>query len=479
MQVQFIEVPLAFLYLSAFLKAHLDDSVQVEMIDLRLERQPADALEKKLRLFAPDLIGVSLLSMDRAFLPRWCDFIKACAPSATIVIGGPFATYEFDAALKATPAVDCAVMGEGEITFFNLVTALQNGKDFYSINGIAYLSDYQAVCNAPEPYIEDLDTLPFPDYEILGNYRYCDFSHLPMNAVIAEKKYTLVISSRGCPYRCAYCHSMFGKKTRKRSTANFVAEIKWLYDVHGIREFHIADDIFNIDRKRMHEILHCIIDQGLNIKIAFPNGLRGDILTPEDLQLLKRAGIYTITFAVETASREIQQAIHKNLNIDRVMDNIAFSSNIGIINKGTFMLGFPDESLQSIKATMDLARKSKLDMAAFFAVMPFRNTELATMAKQMYPFFKDDDVLGGYWDSKSFYQRVTGYNLKRLQKLAYLKFYLPFRIFKTFLKLPSKRMVLIFWPMFAFYLLLPESLHKRFSRRHHDDAESRIYSKTQ
>ena len=452
--VQALDVPLGILYLSACLKKDLGERVTVDMIDLRLGKKVEPALTEKIKSFSPDLIGISLLAFNRLFIKRHVSLLKQLAPAAAIVIGGPGATYGYEAFLKQYPEIDAAVLWEGEVAFSNLVGALMSGEDITSVKGIACRKNDQILVSEKEDYINDLDSLPFPDYDLIQFDRYWGESlHThQMNGVLADRKYTHIIGSRGCPFNCIYCHKIFGRALRKRSPENFVNEIKWLYENYGVREFHIVDDNFNFDRDRMHTILNRIIDNRLDIKMAFPNGLRADMLEPADLDLLKKAGAYMVTFAIEAASPRIQKIIHKNLDIKKVTENINHAASIGLIVKGFFMLGFPGETPEEIYETINYAVKSKLDLAHFFTVTPFPGTVLRQLAVETYPDWKDQ-ALYHYWPDKPFYQQATGYNLNRVQKMAYLKFYVSPRIFKTFYKIPLKLTRLKKWTLFAGQIL--------------------------
>lgn len=449
---QAIDVPLAFLYLSAYLKQHLKEPVEIELIDLRLTRKTGQSLTKKFNSFQPNLIGISLLAMDTFFLNEWSGFLRKNAPNAKIVIGGPAATYEYDDLLLANKAVDWAVIGEGEIVFLNLVQMLITGGAINHLTGIAYFDGAMVVCNPKGDYIENLDTVPFPDYSLVNLSDYFSPFGNSINGFLCEKRYTPIISSRGCPFHCIYCHDIFGKKVRKRTPENFVSEIKWLYNEFGIREFNIVDDIFNVDRERMHKILNLIISSNMNIKLSFPNGVRGDMLEKEDIALLKQAGAYTLTFAVETASPRMQKIIKKNLNIAKVLENIEYAASIGLIVRGFFMLGFPGETIDEIQSTIAWAKRTRLDLASFFIVIPFKGTEIFLLAENIYP-----DIVyktrGDYWEDSPFYYLASGYDIKKVQTYAYLTFYLPFRIVKLFNKLPNKlNMInLLLWSFLAIF----------------------------
>lgn len=449
--ITIIDVPLAFLYLSSFLKRYLNEPVDIELIDLRLTRKTGQALAERLHDFQPDLIGISLLAEDRYFLNEWSSFLRMNAPDAKIVIGGPAVTYEYDELLPANKAVDWAVVGEGEIIFLNLVRALIAGEAVNRLDGIAYFDGKETMCNHRADYIENLDIVPFPDYGLVNLSDYFGPWGNSFNGFLYEKRYAPVMSSRGCSFHCIYCHDIFGKRVRKRSPENFVEEIQWLYDDCGIREFHIIDDVFNIDRERMHAILNLIIESGLSIKLAFPNGLRADLLDKEDIALLQRAGAYALCFAIESASPRIQKMIRKNLNIAKVLENIEYAESIGLIVRGFFMLGFPGETVAEIQSTISWARKSSLDLAFFAIAIPFRRTDFSRLVQTMYPDLTYS-VRGDYWDKNSFYYLATGYDIRRAQVNASLKFYLPFRVFKVFKKLPNKlHMVKLFSDFFIVF----------------------------
>ncbi len=433
---QVLDVPLGVLYLSAFLKKHLKNDIEIAFIDLRMVNDQDKTLKELLETFNPDLVGISLLAFEQSFIFDYADFIKKYS-SAKIVVGGPFPTYNYEKILLESDT-DCAVIGEGERVFFNLISGYIEKKDISGIKGIAYYNGETVICNPREEHIGDLDSIPYPDYSLIDFKNYWGY-HIQHNTILAERKYAPIISSRACPYQCIYCHNIFGKKIRERSPENTLGEIKLLYEEYGIREIHLVDDVFNFNRKRMHQLLHLIINSNMTIRIAFPNGLRGDLLTREDIALLKKAGTYTITFAIESASQRIQKMIKKNLDISKVIENINYASQIGLITRGFFMLGFPGETVAEIKQTVKLAIDSKLDLASFFEVVTFQRTGLDELVRDMY---KDIDVTtnGGYnyLTGKSFYEQVTGFKLTRFIKKSYIRFFSFKRVYKLFIKAPDK-----------------------------------------
>ncbi|MBF0449303.1 MAG: B12-binding domain-containing radical SAM protein [Candidatus Magnetomorum sp.] len=441
---QSIDVPLGILSLSAYLKKHFGKQVMVDCIDLRIHKKPVYALQSMLNKKKYNLVGLSMLSFEHHFLNKALPMIRQHAKAARIIIGGPYATAQYAHALSH-PQICCVVLGEGEKIICHLVEHWIQDRDIFDIKGIAYKQGETIICNQREDYIHDLDKLPFPEYNQMDLSPYWR-NHHQMNVILAESRYMPVMSSRACPFHCIYCHNIFGKIFRKKSPRRFVDELKLLYFQHGVREFHIIDDAFNVDRKRLHEILHLIIRSGMNVRLAFPNALRGDGLEKEDIDLLKDAGAYMLTLAVESASERIQRLMQKHLNIAKVMDNIHYASSIGLITNGYFMLGFPTETLDELKQTIDLAIHSHLDMVSFHVVVPFPGTPLYQMAIKILPSYCPD-TSGRYLGSKSFYESVTGINVLRYQQQAYLRFYHPRRLLHLFNKVPRKAYFLerFFW----------------------------------
>jgi radical SAM superfamily enzyme YgiQ (UPF0313 family) len=207
---------------------------------------------------------------------------------------------------------------------------------------------------------------------------------------------------------------------------------------YGIREFHFFDDVFNLDRARSARIMEMIADRGWNLRLAFPNGLRGDILTAELLRSYRRAGTYLICFAVETVTPRIQKMIQKHVKLEETARMIRVARDEGIIPLGFFMLGFPTETEAELRATIDWACESALLKAYFFSVIPFEGTMLADQAREATPGVPLDNTVT-FHSEDCYYATATGVNLPRIQRQAYFKFYLrPGRLLRFFVRYPRK-----------------------------------------
>jgi radical SAM superfamily enzyme YgiQ (UPF0313 family) len=232
------------------------------------------------------------------------------------------------------------------------------------------------------PPMDDLDSLPFPAYDLIDLPKYW---RLQSMAPLPWRRYAALVSSRGCPYHCSWCHQIFGKKFRMHSPERIVDEIEHLQRLYGVENFEFLDDIFNLNGPRVMAFCDLLHRRNLRIKIAFPNGVRTDILTQEQVDALADAGTYFSSFALESGSPRIQKLMGKNLNIPRFVQGVEMAVKRGIFANGFAMLGFPTESEAEMRQTIDVASHSMLHTASFFTATPYPNTHLYDHVAKTHP----------------------------------------------------------------------------------------------
>ncbi|MBK7259204.1 MAG: radical SAM protein [Ignavibacteriae bacterium] len=168
------------------------------------------------------------------------------------------------------------------------------------------------------------------------------------------------MTTRGCPYRCAYCHNILGKTFRVRSPEHVMREIRMIHDTYGITDFQVIDDIFNLDMDRAKKICDLIVGSRLPLTLSFPNAIRSDRVDEELIDKMAAAGTKFISIAIETASPRLQRLIRKNLDLDRAFKAIDTITRVGIVTRGFFMIGFPTETEDEARQTIEYAKASSL-----------------------------------------------------------------------------------------------------------------------
>ncbi len=437
--------PLGVMGLAAVLR---EAGHSVRVLHVGTVQVSRDVILGAVRNRRPDVIGLSAITPEYRVFCEIAGLLNAGFPDIPVMAGGPLASSNPLTTLKV-PGIRVIAIGEGERTILELTDALASGRSPGGIAGTAVLRG-DAVVEGParEPLSPaEFDALPLPAWDLIDLDEH--FRHRSM-ASVGVRRYMQVMTSRGCPYHCVYCHGLMGRRFRGRSAQSVLNELRTLREQFDIHEFEIVDDCFNLDRERMHAILAGIAAfKDPLLRLQFPSGLRADLLQPEDIVMFRQAGTDFISFAIETASPRLQKMIKKNLNIDRVLNAISMADRAGIFCNGFFMLGFPTETLDECRATIDLAARTDLHEALFFKVNPFRGTEMFDMAVESSGIdvgaipLEDMD----YFNVRHNVSDIPDREFERLFASAYRKFYFnPRRILRILARHPRKMQLLMYGP---------------------------------
>jgi radical SAM superfamily enzyme YgiQ (UPF0313 family) len=425
--------PLGIMYLASYIREKRHDEVMIK--DLLFIDDLDNELVRIISQFNPSIVGISAIANEAENLHKIASIVKVYNPKIKVIIGGPYLS-SFKSEAMADENIDIGVIGEGEETFIELLNKIENDTaDLSSVNGIIYQDDNKIIATQQRPYIYDLDMLPYPAYDLIDINAYKRFKG---ESTARLGKYTVVLTSRGCPFHCIYCHNMFGKRFRARSVENVISEIEMLVRNYEIRHFEIIDDIANFDKERFKSLLTHIINKNWGIKLSFPNGVRTDLLDEEAIDLMKEAGTEELSIAIETASPRLQKTIKKNLNLKKVQQIIERAVYDGMFVRGFFMLGFPTETEDELKTTLNFAIHSKLHLALFLIVIPFKGTELYEQIP--YNGIFDKPIDADYYTMPFNLSNVPDRIFFKLYRYAYIKFYLdPKRIIRILMAKPSLR----------------------------------------
>jgi len=377
-----VSPPLGVCYLSAYLKKR---GYKVSILDLNVETfyllktKGTYTIHDIVYLIKDkgyhDIMGISCLTSARykqahqlAEIGKWLGM--------TTIMGGNYPTNSPEMVLK-DKNVDYIVLGEGETIFHKLLQSLEEGVGLEEITGIGYKDKIRL--RSYSDYIQDLDTIPFPDYEALEIDKYFKIN-MSQSWDGNHRSFTL-FTSRGCPNHCTYCtsHNTFGYKNRVRSVENVLGEIDWLTNKFGCDEILLQDDNFSTNKKRAFEILDKI-----KIKWAIPNGLEVNTIDKEFLEKAKQSGATDLTFAVESGSQRVLKMIKKSVDLEHAKQVINWMRELGLYSKVFFMIGFPGETKEDMQKTIDFASELKADWSLFSIVHPLPGSEISLLAKPVY-----------------------------------------------------------------------------------------------
>lgn len=305
---------------------------------------------------ASDIIGVTCM-----FTPTWpyvrelIKAIKARFPPKPLVMGGEHVTGAWEVVLSTSP-VDFCVLGEGEVTFEELVRAIENNDGFGKIGGIAYRDENRLVTNGPRPRIRDLDSIPLPAWDLIDIEKYIE-KKLFMGA--CKGRTIPIIATRGCPYQCRFCTSqnMWKPVWVPRTPEKVVDEIEIYTKRYNANDFHLMDLTAILRKSWTVGFANEILRRNLKISWQLPVGTRTAVIDKEVTELLMKSGCRDITFAPESGSKKVLDKMGKRMNLRQLEDAIKAALNSKMTICLFFLIGFPGEYIEDIKKTFKLIRK--------------------------------------------------------------------------------------------------------------------------
>jgi radical SAM superfamily enzyme YgiQ (UPF0313 family) len=351
---------------------------------------------------------------------RLARFIRREFPDRRIIWGGPCPSVEYG---KLIPELaDVVVLGEGE----DQMEKIALGVPLADISGVAWWDGDGIRVNPREGYIEDLDALPFPAWELLDGKRYSVPGRRPVHMIVTE---------RGCPFHCINCTKFIhGDRYRTRSVGNVVDEIEYLHNRFGSRDIHIFDDNFTLHPERVKAICREIIARGLHrhLRFGLPNGIRADIVDEAMFDLMRQAGFYFVNVAIESGEQAVIDQLGKSLDLGRVSHTVDLLVGKGFRVGILFMMGLPFDTPESIEKTSRLAASLPAHHAYISLVTPFPGTRLYELACHEGPNVRYEEERHLSYDREG--QRFASSKLsdayiRRSLHRAYRRFYLnPWRV---------------------------------------------------
>jgi anaerobic magnesium-protoporphyrin IX monomethyl ester cyclase len=345
-----IKFPIGLGYLAAILEK---DAFEISIYNACSEKNITfEMIKEKIIDYNPDVIGIAVVYTALAKTSvKIAQIAKETNPRIIVVAGGPHATYDYENLLNNYP-VDFVILGEGEISFLELLNKLRNNdNDFESVKGIAFLRDRVCITEKRFP-IENLDSLPYPARHLV-DFRKCIKNELLPNAVS-------IMTSRGCSHSCAFCSlTHFFRRWRPRRPQNVIDEMKYLLKAYeNIKSFQFYDDNFTFNQERVIELCELIIKNRLQ-KYKWNCLARVDQVNFDMLKLMKRSGCEKVSFGVESGSPQILMNIHKGISLEQVKEAFKLTSEVGMESLAFFMIGNPGETQETINQSIRFAKSLK------------------------------------------------------------------------------------------------------------------------
>ncbi|GHV23904.1 B12-binding domain-containing radical SAM protein [Planctomycetales bacterium] len=362
-----------------------------------------------------DYLGISATTPQTNAGEAIAALYKQFHPRAQVIFGGVHPTTMPDEVLTNSVA-DIVVRGEGELTLLEIA----QGKPLRDILGISYKTSIAGgggvIHNPDRPFIENLDDLPNPAYHLLPMSKYHP-------AVGSYKRLPAinVMSARGCPGVCTYCHRQMGKRVRSRSGRRVAEEVKYLHETYGINEISFYDDTFTANKDEVYSFIAALKE--FNLDMTWCCFSRVDAVDAPLLAAMAQAGCHQLMFGVESANKEVRKNIKKGISLERVKEAVRDTKNVGIEVRVAFMLGNPGETRATIMETIRFANELDPDLVIYNMTTPYPGTEMFKWADDNGYLLTKDWRLYDLRHPVMELPTISNQELSELYTYAYRKFY--------------------------------------------------------
>lgn len=421
--------PLGIAYPAAMLRKIGNHDVKI--IDANAENLDFDTILKRVTEFKPGLVGISSVTTLITASLHLANLIKK-ELDVPIVFGGTHVTAASVDTMK-NDCVDFVMRGEAEHTIVELVDALEKGITFENIKGLTYRKDGKVYENPSREFIENLDEIPWPAYDLLPMDKYKTRSYTDNG-----RNWFSIAGTRGCASLCNFCSApiQLGRKARFRSPKDVVDEMEYLRDNYGVGNFTFVDSTMTVSKRRTMELAQMMIDRNLNVEWQCET--RVTSADEEMFALMYKAGCKHVAFGIESGDERVLKIIKKGITIDLCFKAVKAAKKVGMITLSSWIFGHTGETKESAMNTIKLAVKLNTDIAFFFIMVPFPGTEVYDKVEEFGGEKVDD------WSQYSIgYNKklpciespeLTREDLENFVSMAHRKFYFRFGYLLNHLK---------------------------------------------
>jgi anaerobic magnesium-protoporphyrin IX monomethyl ester cyclase len=363
-------LPIGLAYLAAVLKTNRHE---VTVIDCPASEMGHEQLKAKVASFEPDVVGITSMTPTIQSTLMSARVAKEACPNAVVTLGGPHATFMDRQILEQEAAVDVVVRGEGEQTLLEIAQNVTDSKSLHKVDGITFRNSDQIIQTPNRPFIQKLDELPYPAYDYFQLDRYRLFGKL----------FLPIITSRGCPFQCSFCTTsrILGKEYRARSPKNIVDELEFLKNTYGADAFTFYDDTLTLDKNRIFKICEGI--KARKINLPWDCQTRVDQVSREVLAEMRETKCQQVFFGVESGCQEILDAVKKRTTVEQNAKAIKLAKEAGLFVAISIMIGYPGETKDMLRQTLDFIRKTEPDDVYLCVATPYPGTELRRLVEEM------------------------------------------------------------------------------------------------
>jgi len=413
--------PLGLAYIYSYLKENLD--CYVGIVDCVPDRISYKKLEHTVKQINPDIIGITVHSHNLIDAILVSKLSKKFNSDVHICMGGSHVNIYPEETINF-PWVDSVIIGEGELSFCDLVSRLMRNKNLPGIKGLYYKTDGNVNANNEKVIVQELDSLPFPERKVLGIDKY-------YYRISKSVPFTTMLTTRGCPFNCSFCST---PKTsfRERTVKNIIDEIKSCINM-GFKEIYFVDDVFSLNKSRILNLCDQICENGISMDWSFRT--RVDCIDEEILKEVKLAGCYRIHYGIETSTEEGLEILNKSINIRQIKEVLNETKKNGLESVTYFMIGCPHENdVKAIRETVEFAINLNPTLCMFNILTLYPDTLLHE--KALKNGLLQEDIWKKFANNPSIEFKIPFwekyFNRKQLYwflNYSYKKFYLRLKLF--------------------------------------------------
>ncbi|MCK5594817.1 radical SAM protein [bacterium] len=385
--------PLGIAYIGATLekKGHTVHLIDEEIIFHKHKNNIQKTIDEEICLLKeikPDIVGITATTALIKPAYRTSILVRKLFPDNRIVLGGNHASMFPKETLAECESIDIAVKGEGEY----IMSEIADGYPLNKIKGISYRDNDKIISNPDRAPIENLDLSPPPARHLLNMEYYTQRASNIMRGY--QLKATSVITTRGCPFKCAFCagSAVFGKKVRYHSPERVISELEQLVTDYKVEGVYFSDDMFFSNKERAHKIMELMMEKNLHKKLKWCANVRVSSVTEELLKMMKRAGCVQVEYGFESGSQRVLDKLNKKTTVEQNYRAARLTKQAGIRFLANIIVGTIGETEQDIKESMKFLRAVKPNHISVYKLIPLPATSVFEELESKKMILRDWDI---------------------------------------------------------------------------------------